>query len=223
MQQPQQPAAPQQAQQQQQPQAPPQQQPQQAQQAVKMSAMEQLNQYKLQLETDLVRVEAQIADMELKFFQADHSAVASVVKTRAVPRPQQQQPHLHAHAHAPGLGARPALPLENAHQDTRAAAGRATHGACPIPWCTSFRQPNRCAASALAQGFEAHLSSKEALRKRALRSWKPEDRWFSLSSTSSPVAQELAEQEAAEPALQGGFGKKGYPPAKGAYPQKGKR
>jgi hypothetical protein len=60
MQQPQQPAAPQQAQQQQQPQAPPQQQPQQAQQAVKMSAMEQLNQYKLQLETDLVRVEAQV-------------------------------------------------------------------------------------------------------------------------------------------------------------------
>jgi hypothetical protein len=110
-------------------------------------------------------------------------------KTRAVPRPQQQQPHLHAHAHAPGLGARPALPLENAHQDTRAAAGRATHGACPIPWCTSFRQPNRCAASALAQGFEAHLSSKEALRKRALRSWKPEDRWFSLSSTSSPVVR----------------------------------
>jgi hypothetical protein len=32
----------------------------------------------------------------------------------------------------------------------------------------------------------------------------------------------MAEQDPAEPALQGGFGKKGYPPAKG-YPQKGKR
>ncbi|KAI8475698.1 MAG: hypothetical protein J3K34DRAFT_403351 [Monoraphidium minutum] len=117
-----------------------------------MSAMEQLLSYKKQLEEDLVRVEASIADMELKFFQADHAAVASCIK-----------------------------------------------------------------------GFEAHLSSKEALRKRALRSWKPEDRWFSLSSTSSPVAMEMAEQEATEPALQGGFGKKGYPPAKVAYPQKGKR
>jgi hypothetical protein len=35
---------------------------------------------------------------------------------------------------------------------------------------------------------------------------------------------ELAEQQdAAEAPLQGGFGKKGYPPAKGGYPQKGKR
>lgn len=116
-----------------------------------MSAMDQLLQYKQQLETDLVRVEAQIADMELKFFQADHSATGSVIK-----------------------------------------------------------------------GFEAHLSSKEALRKRLQRSWRTEDRWFSLSSCTSPVTKELQEQQEAEPALQGGFGKKGYPPAKG-YPQKGKR
>lgn len=84
----------------------------------KASAMDQLLQYKQQLETDLVRVEAQIADMELKFLNAEHGATASVIK-----------------------------------------------------------------------GFDAHLSSKEALRKRMQRSWKTEDRWFSLSSTSSPVVR----------------------------------
>ena len=75
------------------------------------------------------------------------------------------------------------------------------------------------------QGFDAHLSSKEALRKRTQRPWRTEDRWFSLSSASSPVAQELAEQQDAEGGGgMGGFGKKGLPPAKGgAFPQKGKR
>lgn len=41
------------------------------------------------------------------------------------------------------------------------------------------------------------------------RSWRTEDRWFSLSSSSSSVAQELLEQQEAEAGpLGGGFGKK---------------
>lgn len=40
-----------------------------------------------------------------------------------------------------------------------------------------------------AQGFEGFLSSKEALRKRQARGWKPGDRLFSLSSRSSPVVR----------------------------------
>lgn len=42
-------------------------------------------------------------------------------------------------------------------------------------------------AAAGLQGFEGFLSSKEALRKRQNRAWKPEDRLFSLSSQTSPV------------------------------------
>lgn len=37
------------------------------------------------------------------------------------------------------------------------------------------------------QGFDGFLSSKEALRKRQNRAWKPEDKLFSLSSKTSPV------------------------------------
>jgi hypothetical protein len=39
----------------------------------------------------------------------------------------------------------------------------------------------------LLQGFEGFLSTKEALRKRQQRAFKPEDRLFSLSSNTSPV------------------------------------
>jgi chromatin modification-related protein EAF6 len=37
------------------------------------------------------------------------------------------------------------------------------------------------------KGFEGLLSTKEALRKRQSRGYKPEDRLFSLSSKTSPL------------------------------------
>eukprot|EP00877_Chromochloris_zofingiensis_P006703 jgi/Chrzof1/2286/Cz11g09260.t1 len=75
------------------------------------------------------------------------------------------------------------------------------------------------------KGFEGFLSSKDALRKRQ-RTYKPEDRLFSLSSRTSPVTKELEAEEAIEAVASGGFGKKGYASkgyAQKGYAQKGKR
>jgi hypothetical protein len=93
--------------------------------------------------------------MEMKFFQADHSATASVIKVRFLRTPSGR----------PG----------GSHCAARPAAS-----------APPTRTPAR------PQGFEAHLSSKEALRKRMQRSWRAEDRWFSLSSTTSPVVSAAA-------------------------------
>eukprot|EP00879_Flechtneria_rotunda_P004799 GHRR01005071.1.p3 GENE.GHRR01005071.1~~GHRR01005071.1.p3 ORF type:complete len:126 (+),score=25.72 GHRR01005071.1:567-944(+) len=81
-------------------------------------------------------------------------------------------------------------------------------------------------AGNVLKGFEGFLSSKEALRKRQNRAWKPEDRLFSLSSKSSPVSKELQESEPVDGMASGGFGKKGYASkgyAQKGYAQKGKR
>eukprot|EP00775_Hariotina_reticulata_P004884 gene4884-5129_t len=118
-------------------------------------AYEQLVQYREQLATDLARVEAQIAEYEGNYFNAEYSQAGSVLK-----------------------------------------------------------------------GFEGFLSTKEALRKRQARAWKPEDRLFSLSSRTSPVSKELQEPEAIDGLTSGGFGKKGYASkgyAQKGYAQKGKR
>ncbi|WIA35798.1 hypothetical protein OEZ86_004187 [Tetradesmus obliquus] len=74
-------------------------------------------------------------------------------------------------------------------------------------------------AGSVLKGFEGFLSTKEALRKRQQRAFKPEDRLFSLSSHTSPVAKELQEPEAVDGLAGGGFGKKGY--ASKGYAQKG--
>ncbi|KXZ46738.1 hypothetical protein GPECTOR_41g703 [Gonium pectorale] len=71
-------------------------------------------------------------------------------------------------------------------------------------------------------GFEGFLNSKDVLRKKT-RSFKPEDRLFSLSSKSSPVTKEMEQPLALEtvdsmtPLI---YGKK-Y--AQKGYAQKGKR
>ncbi|GLC56290.1 hypothetical protein PLESTB_001088800 [Pleodorina starrii] len=71
------------------------------------------------------------------------------------------------------------------------------------------------------KGFEGFLNSKDILRKKS-RTFKPEDRLFSLSSKSSPVTREM-EQSSLEvldsmtPLI---YGKK-Y--AQKGYAQKGKR
>lgn len=78
-----------------------------------------------------------------------------------------------------------------------------------------FSQPGT-----VLKGFEGFLSSKETLRKRS-RSYKPEDKLFSLSSKSSPVTREVEQSnlDSLEPMTPGGFGKKGY--AQKGYAQKG--
>ncbi|KAG2428056.1 hypothetical protein HXX76_012039 [Chlamydomonas incerta] len=74
------------------------------------------------------------------------------------------------------------------------------------------------------KGFEGYLNSKDILRKKT-RTFKPEDRLFSLSSKSSPPSREM-EQPALEaldsmtPLIYGG--KKAAYAQKG-YAQKGKR
>lgn len=65
------------------------------------------------------------------------------------------------------------------------------------------------AAGSVLRGFEGHLSTKEALRRRP-RGWKPEDRTFSLSSRSSPVTRELEDDQ-----TNADIGNKWRAPAKG--------
>lgn len=83
-----------------------------------------------------------------------------------------------------------------------------------------YLQAEYSQAGTVLKGFEGFLSSKETLRKRS-RSYKPEDRLFSLSSKSSPVSREVEQNtmEALEPMTPGGFGKKGY--SQKGYSQKG--
>jgi chromatin modification-related protein EAF6 len=68
------------------------------------------------------------------------------------------------------------------------------------------------AAGSVLRGFEGHLSTKEALRRRP-RGWKPEDRAFSLSSRTSPVTREIEDEQMAADLAAGG--NKWRAPAKG--------
>lgn len=68
------------------------------------------------------------------------------------------------------------------------------------------------AAGSVLRGFEGHLSTKEALRRRP-RGWKPEDRAFSLSSRTSPVTREVEDEQMAADLAAGG--NKWRAPAKG--------
>lgn len=87
----------------------------------------------------------------------------------------------------------------------------------------AYLQADHSQQGTVVKGFDGFLSSKEAMRKRQ-RTWKPEDRLFSLSSKSSPVTKEMentAYEGNAEAVAPGGFGKKGY--AQKGYAQKDKR
>lgn len=66
----------------------------------------------------------------------------------------------------------------------------------------------------ILKGFDGFLSSKEMLRKRT-RTFKPEDRLFSLASKTSPVTRELdqpmlEEQPSGQPYKKQSFAQKGY-------------
>ncbi|KAG2497419.1 hypothetical protein HYH03_004574 [Edaphochlamys debaryana] len=78
---------------------------------------------------------------------------------------------------------------------------------------------NNCGT--VLKGFEGYLNSKDILRKKT-RTFKPEDRLFSLSSKSSPVTREM-EQPALEQfdSMTPLIPSKKY--AQKGYAQKGKR
>ena len=66
------------------------------------------------------------------------------------------------------------------------AAQAATQLIMTTLWPELFMQPGIKQDTAHAQGFEAVLSSKDAMRKRP-RNFKLDDRLFSLSSCTSPA------------------------------------
>ena len=194
----------------------------------KPTAMQQLQQYKEQLQTDLVRVEQVVRRPAPRLetgFRLDSGHCKRSRCRRLCPCPGVAGPaqcaRRGARACAP-VALAPAPPLPPSHPPNRPSlpdrgdgaqippgrpqrhcisrqgAGHATPvttaqnaaptlpAPCLCPWLTC---PPLVVRLIPAQGFEAHLSSKEALRKRMQRSWKTEDRWFSLSSTTSPVVR----------------------------------
>ncbi|GAX75144.1 hypothetical protein CEUSTIGMA_g2588.t1 [Chlamydomonas eustigma] len=87
---------------------------------------------------------------------------------------------------------------------------------------SSFINAEHCQNGSILRGYEGFLSTKESLRKRQ-RLTKGEERLFSLSSKTSPVAREQdqggLEQLEGLATTPGGHGKKGY--AQKGYAQKG--
>jgi hypothetical protein len=55
---------------------------------------------------------------------------------------------------------------------------------------TQYLNAEHSTAGNVIKGFEGFLSTKDAMRKRQ-RIWKADDRWFSLSSKTSPSVSVL--------------------------------
>mmetsp|Transcript_6024 Transcript_6024/g.13144 ORF Transcript_6024/g.13144 Transcript_6024/m.13144 type:complete len:123 (-) Transcript_6024:824-1192(-) len=120
------------------------------------SLIDEYQQFKMQLENELPKIERVVADLELQYLQAEYSQCGTILK-----------------------------------------------------------------------GFEGFLSSKDNLRKRS-RTYKPDERLFSLSSKTSPPSREVEQAglESMDILPPVGFGKKGYATkgyAQKGYAQKGKR